>query len=164
MKCKKAERFISKSIDRPLPKEINERLNTHLKNCLLCQEKQIEYNNIIRTLKRTDFPESRPYFWERLQPKLKEARDYEPWSLWKRWSLRAVPLSLICIVLFAGAILFLLPKQSEELSQSGAFLLRDLNPLQETQTILEEEGVENKNMMLLFTAMEEKNGTRRYLP
>lgn len=37
--------------------------------------------------------------------------------------------------------------------------LRDLNPLEETRTLFEEETIENKNMMLIFYAVEEKNGT-----
>jgi hypothetical protein len=30
--------------------------------------------------------------------------------------------------------------------------------------LLEAESIENKNMMLIFTAMEERNGERRYFP
>jgi len=50
------------------------------------------------------------------------------------------------------------------MSQTEVLLLRNLNPLQETRILLEEESVENKNMMLIFSALEERNDIRRYLP
>lgn len=163
MKCKKAERYLLRSFDGLLENRKREELDKHLERCPLCQKKRGEYQIIFETLKKHDFPELKPYFWSRLQPKLKEQRKYEPWSLWKRWSLRAIPLSLLLVVILVGSIIFLIPEENEELSQSG-ILLRNLNPLQETTLLLEEEGIENKNMMLIFTAMENKNGVRRYFP
>jgi hypothetical protein len=42
-----------------------------------------------------------------------------------------------------------------------ALLLRDENPLVETRNILDARGPENNNMMLIFTALDEKDTARR---
>lgn len=163
MKCKKAEKLLLKSFDTVLQNNDKEELEKHLKNCVSCQKKRIEYQDILGSLKDEDFPEPKPYFWERLQPRLKEKNKYEPWPLWKHWAIKAIPLSLFIILMLAASIVFFLPPQNEELSQSG-ILLRNQNPFQGTIPLLEENELENKNMMLIFTAIEENNGTRRYLP
>ena len=164
MNCKKAEKFLLKSFDGLLRNEETQKFEKHLEHCLRCQTKKEQYQDIRRALKEKDYLEPKPYFWERLQPRLKEQKKYEPWSLWKRWSLSAIPLSLLIVLVLAAAIMLLIPTQKEELSESGVLLLRDLNPFQETRTFLEAESIENKNMMLIFTAMEERNGERRYFP
>jgi len=164
MKCKKFERLLSKSFDGILQPEEKEILEAHLESCLHCQAKREEYQIILEALREKAYPETKPYFWERLQPKLKEKKKYVPLTMWKRWSLRAIPVSLVIIMLLIAAIAFLIPDKREELSQTEVLLLRNLNPLQETRTLLEEESVENKNMMLIFSALEERNNIRRYLP
>lgn len=161
MNCKKAERFLLLSFDRPLSNKEKENLNSHLESCFLCAKKRTEYNHILEALKNFKFSEPKPYFWERLRPELREKRKFEPLPIWKRWSLRAVPISLLLVAVFATIIIFFIPQQKTELSLSGALLLQNQNPLQETQPILEEEGIENKNMILIFTTMEEKNNSRR---
>jgi hypothetical protein len=67
-------------------------------------------------------------------------------------------------VFLASAILIIGPQPSEELSQSGLLLFQDTSTLQDTESILEQEGVEDKNMMLIFASLEEQSGTRRPLP
>jgi hypothetical protein len=64
----------------------------------------------------------------------------------------------------AGSLTFFSPQKEQELSSSGAFLLQNQNPLQETGYILEEEKLEDKNMMLIFTSMEEHKTTEREIP
>jgi predicted anti-sigma-YlaC factor YlaD len=164
MNCKKVERFLLRSFDGLLKEEEKNELKKHLERCPLCQAKREEYQSILDALKQKDFPEPKPYFWERLQPKLAETKKYDPASLWKQWALRAIPASLLVVILFAAAIFLFIPAQQEELSESEDLLLRNLAPLQETKILLEEEKVEDKNMMLIFTAMEEINSTGRYLP
>ena len=164
MKCKKAERLILLSLDGRLKPEDKINLENHLKNCPFCQMRRKEYISLRETLRSEDFPEPLPNFWERLQPKLKERRKFEPWPLWKQWGMRAIPLSLLIVAFLAVAVLVFMPQQQEELSQSEVLLLRDINPFQETRELLEEEKVENKNMMLIFTSLEEQNDARRYLP
>jgi hypothetical protein len=164
MNCKKVERFLLRSFDGLLKEEEEEELKRHLETCPLCQAKREEYQSILDALKEKDFPEPKPNFWERLQPMLAESKKYDPWSLWKQWALRAIPASLLVVILLTTAIFLFIPAQQEELSESGDLLLRNLDPLQETTILLEEEKVEDKNMMLIFTAMEEINSSGRYLP
>jgi anti-sigma factor RsiW len=164
MKCRKAERWILRSLDGVLKDEKRRELERHMSSCLLCQQREKEYRSIFDVLKK-EFPsEPLPYFWERLQAKLRERGKYAPWSLWQKWSLRAIPFFLTLIVLLGAAMIFLPSWKKEELSQSEILLLQNVNPLQETRTLFEEEELENRNMMLIFTAMEEKNNIGRYLP
>ena len=159
MKCGKIEKFLLRSFDDRLNREEKDMLTYHLKNCRKCQTQYREYQDMLQSLHSDVFPASKPYFWERLQPKLKEKKQYNPWQLWKNWGLRAIPVAMLMIILVVSASLLIFPPQSEELSDSG-ILLRDQNPFQESLPLLQE-GVENPNMMLIFTAMEEKNGVRR---
>lgn len=163
MKCKKAETLISKSLDGLIADEEKSALEEHLKACLSCRKKREEYIFITETLRREDFPEINPYFWERLQPRLKEGKKYAFWSIWKQWSLRAVPVSIIAVVTLALGLAIFLPQPADELSQTGNLLLN--NPsLPETVTLIEAESGENKSMQLIFMAMEEKPDLRRYFP
>ncbi|UCC38368.1 MAG: zf-HC2 domain-containing protein [Candidatus Aminicenantes bacterium] len=164
MNCKKAEKFLLKSLDGLLRNEETQKFEKHLERCLRCQAKKEQYQAIRRALKEKDYLEPKPYFWERLKSKLKEEKKYEPWSQWKRWSLRAIPLSLLIVIILAATIILLIPTEKEELSESGVLLLRNLNPFPETRTLLEAESIENRNMMLIFTATQERNGERRYFP
>jgi len=164
MKCKNAETLISRDFDGLLAVEEKEALERHLKECSSCQERMEDYSFMIETLRDQDFPEVKAYFWERLQSRLKEQRIYDVWSLWKRWSLRAVPLSIVAVIILALGLVLFLPQPKEELSQTEALLLRNSLPYPETLTFLEEEGTENKGMQIIFTAMEEKQDTRRYIP
>jgi len=163
MRCKKSEKYLLRSFDDRLSREEKDRLNTHLKKCPLCQERYREYQSMLQTLRSDDFPEPKPYFWERLQPRLKEERRYGPWPLWKLWGIRTLPVSLLLIAALTVTALFFLPAQQEELSQSG-ILLRNQNPFEESLPLLAEEGIENPNMMLIFTSLSETSSSRRYIP
>jgi len=164
MKCKRAETFISKSLDGLLTGKEKDTLEEHLKGCSSCKKKRDEYAFIAETLGREDFPEISPYFWERLQPRLKERKQYAFWSVWKQWSLRAVPFSIIAVVTLTIGLALFLPQPTDELSQTGDLLLRNNPPLPETVTLLEAETGDNKSMQLIFMAMEEKSDLRRYFP
>ncbi len=164
MNCKKFERLLSRSFDRFLKTEEREELDEHLESCLSCRRMKEDYELIFDTLREKEFPEPQPYFWERLRPKLRERKKLEAWLFWKRWGLRAVPLSLLFAVLITSVLIFSSPEKNGQLSQSGVLLFQNQNPIQETKTILEEEKVENKNMMLIFALLEEKNGSGRHRP
>lgn len=163
MRCKKAEKYILRSFDDRLSREEKDRLNTHLKKCPLCQERCREYQSMLQTLRSDDFPEPKPYFWERLQPRLKKEIRCGPWPLWKLWGIRTLPVSLLLIAALTVTALFFLPAQQEELSQSG-ILLRNQNPFEESLPLLAEEGIENPNMMMIFTSLSETSSSRRYIP
>lgn len=164
MICQKIEKKLIRSLDGRAKPEEGKDIRAHLESCPRCRKNDALYRLISETLKGTAFPEPKPYFWKRLRPWLGERQELEPWSLWKRWCLRAIPVSLLLVAVAAGTVALFIPRNGEEMSPSEALLLRNLNPLQETRTILEQEGVENKSMMLIFTSMEEKNGQRRYVP
>jgi hypothetical protein len=162
MKCRKYEKLLLRSLDGLLENRTD--LDDHLKNCRSCRTKRDEYIKMLDLLKKEDFPEAKPYFWERLQPKLKEKVKVDPGTLWKQWGIRAIPLSILIVALFGAAIIFFSPAQTVELSDSEALLLPDENPFQDTISLLEEGESKNPNITLIFTAIDERNGTRRYFP
>ena len=164
MNCKKAERLFLRAQDGLLDKTETRELEKHIDNCPHCRQNRELYRTIFDVLEKTDFPEPKPYFWERLKPRLKEQKLFEPWQAWKQWGLRAIPLALTLVLLLASAVLILGPQPSEEFSQSGVLLFEDTSPFQDTETILGQEGVEDKNMMLIFASLEEQPGSRRPLP
>ena len=166
MKCKQTERYLLRSLENRLNPSETIQLEEHLENCSHCRKRQSEYKFIQKSLREDPFPEIRPYFWERLQPKLKETGKIDPWTVRKQFGLRAIPLSVFIVALFAAALFLLAPSQNEDLdlSQTGIFLLQDSNPLEETQTFLSEEGDVNKHIMLIFSSLDETNNIRRYFP
>jgi hypothetical protein len=149
-------------MDHPLPDAERQALAQHLQHCAACRTKQNEYHNLWQTLRSEKFPAPPPYFWERLQPKIQERSRFSIWAIWKQWSLRAIPaaLGIILVVLLATALAF--SPQPEEISQSG-ILLRNQNPFEESP-LLSEGDLENPNMVLIFSALDERNSSRRYWP
>ncbi len=164
MNCKKAEKLFLRAQDGLLKEAETKELEKHIDNCPLCQQNREKYQFIFDVLEKTDYPEPKPYFWERLQPRLKEQQLFEPWQAWKQWALRAIPVSLLIVLFLASAILVIGPQPKEEFSQSGVLLFEDTSALEDTGTILDQEGVEDKNMMLIFASLEEQPGSRRPLP
>ena len=167
MDCKKFEKSILRALDGRITPHEKKELDAHMQSCSLCSATQEEYKVILNTLKEKEFPEPKPYFEERLKAKLKERKAFEPWTVWKQWGIRTIPVSLVLILLFGTAILLLSPQEGAELSQSEV-LLRELNPLEETSALLDRESFVDRNMELIFTAEENNNGsnndTRRYQP
>jgi len=150
-------------IDGRLTDQQKLRLDSHLGTCPDCRSKHDEYVAIFRILK-SEPSETLPNFWDRLQPKLKERENAAPWALVRAWSLRAVPISVIVILLLLTAMIFFLPSRQRELSQTEALLLRNENPYVETKVLFEETRLENKNMMLIFAAADEQSPSRRKGP
>lgn len=161
MKCSQVEKLLSRSFDDRLSMDEQQRLQRHLSRCAGCQKIQREYQDMLQLLSSETASETKPYFLERLQPRLQDTRAYGPLSVWKHWGLRAIPLALVLILCFAAATLFFLPDPYEELSQSG-ILLRDQNPFAGSIPLLEEEQTDNPNMVLIFSSLEENDEVRRY--
>ena len=71
-------------------------------------------------------------------------------------------------VVFSAGLIFLSPDPTvlsqENMSDSEILLLKNLNPFQETRTVFEAGSVENKNMMLIFTALGDNDSLRKYFP
>lgn len=166
MPCRKTEELILRSFDQRLDDFSRAELDVHLENCSRCRRRQKEYAFIFETLRQEKMPETKPYFWERLQPKIKKRGKIEPWRAWKQIGLKAIPLSLLLVILLAAAAVFLSPPAPQEfdLSQTGNFLLQNVNPLTEIQPYLSEEGGVNKHLMLIFSSLDETESIRRYFP
>lgn len=166
MECKKTEKFILLSFDHRLNTKEKAELEEHLDQCSSCRERQKEYKVMLKTLQTEVLPETKPYFWERLHPKLNEERRAEPWLVRKKFGLRAIPVSLLVVMALILISTFFTPSLQEDmdLSQTGIFLLQNANPLEETTTFLSEEGEVNKHIMLLFSSLDDTNGVRRYFP
>lgn len=164
MKCKRAETLLSRSLDSLLTDEEEDALEAHLEGCPSCRKKKMEYAFIAENLNKEGFPDVNPYFWERLQPRLKEGKKYALWSVWKRWSLGAIPLSIIAVLTVAFGLSLFLPQPAAELSQTGNLLLGNNPSLPETVTLIDAETGENKSIQLIFMAMDETPDLRRYFP
>jgi predicted anti-sigma-YlaC factor YlaD len=162
MKCKDAEKRLLRSFDGELEGAVKADLDSHLEACPDCRRKQSEYSVLLKNLKVED-AEPLPYFWERLETKLRERERGEPWSIWAQWSRKVIPVSLALIVLFVGALAIFSPAAEEELSQPAALLLQNVNPLIETKTLFDAEKLEDKGLVIIFAA-DEKTSERRQRP
>ncbi len=163
MKCEKAEKLISRSLDRVLESGENKELMKHLKECPQCRQKQREYHHILELMREQDIPEPKPYFWTRLKPRLRRDPDYESWVVWKKWGLRAIPISLLILILFASLLILFVPSEQTELSRAE-ILLQNQNPFADSLPLLEEGRVKNENIHLIFTSINGESGGRRQFP
>lgn len=162
MRCRTASRWMMRSFDAPLEPELKERLDVHLAACPACRALRSRTELIRSRLAAAPPPEPLPYFYERLRARIDERSKPELAPVWVRWSVRAVPVSLLLIGFFVGAIVFLSPAVDEEMSQPEALLLQNSNPLSETITLLDEKA-ENKSLNVIF-AVNERSSFRRYGP
>ena len=135
----------------------------HAAGCADCRSFARDYASILGMLGPGAEPEPLPYFQERLWAKIAEREKAEPQALWIRWSLRAIPVSLVLIAVFVGAILFLGPALEDDMSQPAALLIRNANPLTETNALFNEDKIEARSMMIMFAGAELAS-SRRYRP
>ncbi|MBW1945705.1 MAG: hypothetical protein JRJ51_23170, partial [Deltaproteobacteria bacterium] len=103
MRCKTTEKWILRSLDHNLTDEQEQALAAHRRECAACRALEQEYFNLCQILQSEDFPTPKPYFWERLQPRLEQNPRPGLQALWKQWGLRAIPCSLAIIVFFVLA-------------------------------------------------------------
>ncbi len=161
MKHRKYEKMISKHLDGRLAPEEESALQRHLAECPACRRRLEEYLLIREDLSAEIFPAPRDFFWERLEPLLRQPEKEGLGTLWPRWGLRAIPVVLMIGILWGAAVLVFAPHPALELSQTGVLLLENRNPFQDTQLILEEELPEEQNMMLIFSSLENHESTWR---
>jgi predicted anti-sigma-YlaC factor YlaD len=157
MNCKEARTHMFR------PDGRREEAERHAAGCPGCRAFERDYAAVLKMLKAGGEPEPLPYFRERLWAKIAEREKVESWTLWMRWSLRAIPVSLVLIAVFIGAILFLGPALDDDMSQPAALLLRNANPLTETNALFNEDKIEAKSMMIMFAGSEFAS-SRRYRP
>jgi anti-sigma factor RsiW len=162
MKCKTVEKWILRSLDGRLDERSREDLEEHLGACPSCRKAAAEYRSMLALLREGREEMPLPRFWERLEPRLKEEQKVVPLVLWERLALHAIPVFAALVVLAAG--LFIFTPQTREVSQSEALLMENTNPFSETRTLFEQKRPEDKSMMLIFAALDEKPSVGRQSP
>jgi len=162
MKCKKAEKWILRSLDGRLDERSREDLEEHLGVCPSCRKAAAEYRSMLALLREGREETPLPRFWERLEPRLKEEQKVVPLVLWERLALHAIPVFAALVVLAAG--LFIFTPQTREVSQSEALLMENTNPFSETRRLFEEKRPEDKSMMLIFASLDDKPSVGRQSP
>ncbi len=162
MNCRKAEKRLLKSLDGRLDAREAENLGKHLASCPACRKASAEYRAMLALLRDDRDTAPLPGFWERLAPRLREETEIIPLLFWERWSLRAIPVFLLLVVLIGG-FLWLQP-QAIELSQSEALLLENRDPLSDTHALFDAGKPETRSMMLMFASLEERTSARRPTP
>jgi anti-sigma factor RsiW len=162
MNCRKAEKWLMKSLDGRLEGPAADLLGKHLESCPDCRKASAEYRSMLTLLRDSRQDEPLPRFWERLEPRLREETEIVPLLVWERWSLRAIPVFLALIALVGGFIV--LTPQAGEVSPSAALLLENRDPLSDTHALFEVERPETRSMMLMFASLDDRTPARRPTP
>jgi anti-sigma factor RsiW len=161
MDCKKAERFLLRSYDGKLGSAEARLLQEHLESCSSCRRKEKEYRTILGLIRPDSRSEPLPYFRERLMARIREKEKEVPALFGLKWAHRAVVFSLAVFLLFGVGVLLFQPKEPQAQSQAEQLFLQNENPLTETASLLNQQRVEDKNMMLIFASLEDRNAGRR---
>ena len=162
MNCRKAEKWLLRSVDGRLDGRAAALLAGHLGSCPSCRKADREYRRMFDLLRDGRDAAPLPRFWERLEPRLREETELVPLLFWERWSLRAIPVFLALVAL-VGGFLFFAPGDVE-LSQSATLLLENRDPLSETRALFETDQAETRTMMLMFASLDDKSPLRRPTP
>jgi hypothetical protein len=161
MDCKKAERFLLRSYDTPSGPEEKAELQGHLEKCPACRKKDVEYRTILGLLRPGSVPEPLPYFRERLLARIRAKEKDIPALFGLKLAHRAVVFCLAVFLLFGVGIILFPPEEAPELSQAEKLFLQNENPLTETASVLNQTRAEDRNMMLIFASVEDRNVGRR---
>lgn len=154
MKCRKAEKLISRLIDNRLEAKASARLKAHLEVCPSCARLLSDYQRMQSLMSEIKIEaEPLPYFVERVKARLSIEPRPSIWAVVERWYAAAVPVFLIIATVLVG-ILFLIQPAEKQLSQSEMLLFQNQSLLKETQAIFEEEKPENRQLKLLFAGLE----------
>jgi hypothetical protein len=153
MNCRDAERILLLSWDRPLAAAEQAGLDLHRAACPRCRALAGEYAALRNGLRSLPQGTPRPYFWTRLNARIEALEHPAPLTVWRKWCLRAIPVSLFIIGLFIGGLIFL-PAGGDNMSQSEALLLRNTNPAVDTSAYMDETKGVDRNMAIIFAASE----------
>jgi len=153
MKCREAERILLLSWDRPLDAAAQAGLDHHRAACPRCRALAGEYAALRDGLRSLPQGTPRPYFWTRLNARIEALEHPAPLTVWRKWCLRAIPVSLFLIGLFIGGLIFL-PAGGDNMRQAEALLLRNTNPAVETSAYNDETKGVDRNMAIIFAASE----------
>jgi anti-sigma factor RsiW len=164
MNCKTAEKFLLLSLDGRLGAEDRARLKSHLVSCSGCRNMEREYRFILGELKADLTPEPMPYFEQRLLAKIRGKEKMAPALVWQRLAPRFLAFSLAVLILFGTAVVLFQPQEPQDLTQVETLLFHNENPLVETASVLNQQRPEDRNMMLIFAASDDRDLSRRYRP
>ena len=160
MRCRKAEKWLLRSVDGRLDAARGRELEAHLASCPACARAAAEYREMFGLLRNRVSEEPLPRFWERLRPGLAEEKKSFPLIIWERWCLRAIPAFLGLAVAFGAGLVLFAPPARTQLTQAE-LLFRDQNPVIEASTLFAEGRGESRPMELLFAATDELELPRR---
>jgi predicted anti-sigma-YlaC factor YlaD len=141
-------------MDDRLPESRKGALAGHVAACPGCRAFGRDAGVLLGLLKDGREAEPLPYFRERLWAKIAERQKTESWAVWMRWSLRAIPVALALIAIFIGALVFIGPPLDEDMSSPAALLIKNANPLSETNALFNEDKLEAKSMLIMFAGNE----------
>lgn len=151
MNCREAERILLRSWDRPLDETERAALDRHVADCPACRALAAQYAALREGLHGLPQGSPRPFLARRVLARIEALENPAPAAVWRKWCLRAIPVSLFLIGLFIGGLVFL-PAGTDSLSQSEALLLRNTQPVSETGLSLEETRGVDRNMAIIFAA------------
>jgi anti-sigma factor RsiW len=160
MRCRKAEKWLLRSVDGRLDAARGRELEAHLASCPACARAAAEYREMFGLLRKRASEEPLPRFWERLQPGLAEEKKAFALVIWERWCLRAIPAFLVLAAVLGAGLLIFAPPVQAPLTQAE-LLFRDQNPVIEAGAIFEKGRSESRQMELLFAATDERELNRR---
>jgi tetratricopeptide (TPR) repeat protein len=72
MRCRKAEKLISESLENLLSNGQEAALRSHLETCSRCRELALDFEVIIREAKRLPHPEPTPFAWRKISAAVRE--------------------------------------------------------------------------------------------
>ncbi len=155
MRCRKAEKWLLRSVDGRLDAARGRELEAHLASCPACARAAAEYREMFGLLRRRTSEGPLPRFWERLEPGLAEEKKAFPLVIWERWCVRAIPAFLGLAAVIGAGLLILAPPVQAPLTQAE-LLFRDQDPVTEVGSIFEKGRGESRQMELLFAASDER--------
>ncbi|HEK85540.1 MAG: anti-sigma factor family protein [Candidatus Saccharicenans sp.] len=161
MKCRKAEKLISKLVDGRLEEKSLARLQAHLEACPSCTHLLKDYQSMKQLLSESRMePEPLANFTEWFRARLASEARPSVWAVAERWYAAAVPVFLIITTILVGA-LFLFQPSPKKYSQAEMLLFQNQSPLKETQAFFEEDKPESRQLKLLFAGLEGQEAIRR---
>lgn len=154
MRCRDAEKLMSRAKDFVLDGPVRDSLDAHLRDCPRCRRAEAEYRSLFQALSPAGAPGPSAFSWTRLRARIeeREAADLNP--PYEKWALKAIPAAVALALLIGSASFLFRPARSASLSPSEELLLSNTNPLVEARTILDQQKLEDKGLMLIFASNE----------
>ena len=154
MKCRDAEKLMSRAKDFVLAGPAQASLDAHLRDCPRCRRAEAEYRSLFQALSPADTPGPSAFSWTRLRARIDEREAAELNPPYEKWALKAIPAAVTLALLIGSASFLFRPARSASLSPSEELLLSNTNPLVEARTILDQQKLEDKGLMLIFASNE----------